>query len=51
MFPKEKLDEMYGTPGNYAKKVDACLAKMVEERWIVPRGAGQISRQAHAFKW
>lgn len=51
MLPAETMDRLYGTPEKYAEKVDACLEKMVEERWILPRGAEQISRQAHALDW
>ena len=51
MFSPETLDRLYGTPENYASRVDECLKKMVLDRWILPRGAGQISRQAHAFDW
>lgn len=51
MFSPETLDRLYGTPENYASRVDECLKKMVLDRWILPRGAEQISRQAHAFDW
>ena len=51
MFPPEKLDRLYGTPENYAEKVDAYLDGMVKDRWLLPRGAAQISRQAHTFRW
>lgn len=51
MFSEEKLTALYGTPENYAARVDAYLEKMVKDRWLLPRGAEQISKQAHAFRW
>lgn len=51
MFSPEKLDALYGTPEAYAAKVDEYLAQMVSDRWLLPRGAQQISNQAHAFSW
>lgn len=32
-------------------QVDECLKALVEDRWLILRGADQISRQAHTFHW
>lgn len=49
MFSPEKLDALYGTPEAYAAKVDEYLAQMVSDRWLLPRGAQQISNQDMLF--
>lgn len=51
MFTEDQLDKRYGTPENYAAQVDECLKALVEARWLLLRGAEQISRQAHSFHW